>query len=67
MADKTTLEIINLHEEKRKYETSHAVHFLATLFTGGLWLIPWIFIALNNKSHRTGIEMRINKITKSVR
>ena len=67
MADKITLEIIKLHDEKRRYETSHAIHLLATLFTGGLWLIPWIFITMNNRASRTGIEMRIKKITEGIK
>lgn len=24
---------------------NHVLHLLATIFTGGLWLIPWMFIA----------------------
>lgn len=39
---------------------SHLLHLLATVFTGGLWLIPWIVIASTGHytCPRCGLRLR---------
>lgn len=29
---------------------NHVLHFLITFFTCGLWVIPWIFMSINQDS-----------------
>jgi len=45
-----------------KYETSHGWHFIASFFTGGLWIIMWILFAISNAIERGKIERQINKL-----
>lgn len=40
------------------YQTSHVLHFFVSLFTGGLWAIAWVAIALRNRSRRRQIALR---------
>lgn len=48
-----------------KYETSHGWHFIASFFTGGLWIIMWILFAISNAIERGKIESQINKLLAS--
>lgn len=34
---------------KRRGKTSHVLHFIITLLTGGLWLPVWIIATVRNK------------------
>ena len=45
-----------------KYETSHGWHFIASILTGGLWIIMWILFAISNAIERGKIESQINKL-----
>lgn len=45
-----------------KYETSHGWHFIASILTGGLWIIMWILFAISNAIERGKIERKINKL-----
>lgn len=45
-----------------KYETSHGWHFIASFFTGGLWIIMWILFSISNAIERGKIERQINKL-----
>lgn len=45
-----------------KYETSHGWHFIASILTGGLWVIMWILFAISNAIERGKIESQINKM-----
>lgn len=40
------------------YQTSHVLHFFVSLFTGGLWAIAWLVIALRNRTRRRQIALR---------
>ncbi len=44
----------------QKKSTNHILHFLLCLFTGGFWVIPWIFIASSNNAHNRDIDSDIN-------
>ena len=35
-----------------KYETSHGWHFIASILTGGIWIIMWILFAISNAIER---------------
>lgn len=45
-----------------KYETSHGWHFIASIFTGGLWIIMWILFAISNAIERGKIERQIERL-----
>ena len=45
----------------QNYETSHFLHFLMTLLTGGIWIIVWILVAINNWDRRRLLENEIEK------
>ena len=36
----------------KSHRVNHILHFFVTLFTLGLWLIPWIFIAITGGERR---------------
>lgn len=48
--------------EMRKKKTSHILHLLLSLITGGLWIIVWIICALSNRSYNAEIDKQINKV-----
>lgn len=48
--------------EMRKKKTSHILHLILSLITGGLWIIVWIICALSNRSYNAEIDKQINKI-----
>lgn len=43
------------HIPKRK--TMHFVHFIVTVLTGGLWILPWILFTLYNNSYNQKIDI----------
>lgn len=45
-----------------RHETSHGWHFIASILTGGLWVIMWILFAISNAIERGKIERRIEKL-----
>lgn len=45
----------------QKKQTSHILHLLLSIITGGLWLIVWLLVASSNSSHNKRIEKRILK------
>ncbi|MGL4517051.1 MAG: hypothetical protein ACRCUH_10230 [Shewanella sp.] len=44
------------------HNTSHGWHFIASLLTGGLWVIMWILFTLGNAIERGKIERKIEKL-----
>ena len=45
-----------------KYETSHGWHFIASILTGGLWIIMWILFSISNAIERGKIERQIERL-----
>jgi hypothetical protein len=40
------------------YQTSHIIHFILSLLTGGLWVIVWVIVALRNANRRRQVARR---------
>ena len=54
-----------LQSKLDKHETSHGWHFVASILTGGLWVIMWILFAISNAIERGRIERKINNLLAS--
>ena len=50
-----------------KHDTSHGWHFIASILTGGLWVIMWILFAISNAIERGKIERKIERLLASGR
>ena len=48
--------------EMQKKKTSHVLHLVLSLITGGLWILIWICCAIANGSHNRQIDKRISRI-----
>lgn len=46
----------------QKKNTSHILHVIMTVLTGGLWLIVWGITMRSNDSHNKKLDMQINQI-----
>lgn len=46
--------------QNRKRKTSHILHLILTLLTGGFWVFMWAGLALNNSNHNRDIDRQIN-------
>ncbi len=55
---------LQLIARRQKYETSHVLHLLLTLLTGGLWILPWIMIAISNGVERRKVDSKLKKYNK---
>lgn len=40
-------------------KTNHVLHLLLTIFTAGVWVIPWILIAASNAGKRSKLRDQI--------
>ena len=45
----------------KNHETNHILHCLVSILTGGLWLIVWLFVVVNNNNKRKLLEDEIEK------
>lgn len=45
-----------------RYNTAHGWHFLASILTGGIWLIMWILFTVSNAIERAKITRKIEKV-----
>jgi hypothetical protein len=43
----------------QKKRTSHVLHLLLSIITGGLWLIVWLLVADSNRRHNRQIDAQI--------
>ena len=50
-----------------RHETAHGWHFIASILTGGLWVIMWILFAISNAIERGKIERKIERLLASGR
>lgn len=46
----------------RKKTTSHVLHLILTILTGGIWLLVWAGIAASNSRHNKKIAGEMNHI-----
>jgi hypothetical protein len=62
MSYKLHAEIDKQTRRLAKYDTAHGWHFLASILTAGIWVLPWILFTLSNAVERARIENRIAKV-----
>lgn len=46
----------------QKKSTSHILHLLLCIPTGGLWLIIWFLVAMQNSKHNKYIDKKIGRL-----
>jgi hypothetical protein len=46
----------------QKKNTSHILHLILSIITGGLWIIAWLIVASNNNTHNRKIDKQIQQI-----
>ncbi|CAN1599457.1 hypothetical protein [Pseudomonas mediterranea] len=46
----------------QKKNTSHILHLILSIITGGLWIIVWLIVASNNNTHNKKIDKQIQQI-----
>lgn len=51
---------LNLISKRKK--TSHILHLLLSILTGGLWIFIWIICALSNSIENRKIDRAIEKL-----
>jgi len=52
--------ILNLQQQKKR--TSHVLHLLLSVLTGGLWLIIWLLCSIANASQNSKIDKEIEQV-----
>lgn len=45
-----------------RHDTAHGWHFIASILTGGVWVIMWILFAASNAIERGKIKRKIDKL-----
>ncbi len=56
--------ILSLQQQKK--QTSHILHLLLSLLTGGLWLIIWLWCGVANSSHNGKIDKQIADVNAAI-
>lgn len=51
-----------LLNDLNRHDTSHGWHFIASILTGGVWIVMWILFTLSNAIERAKIERKIKKL-----
>ena len=54
------LKAMQLISQKKK--TMHILHLILSLFTGGLWVLPWIIVAISNSNENRKIDKRLDAL-----
>lgn len=55
-------QLMILQLQQRKKKTSHILHLLLSVITGGLWLIIWACCSIANASQNSKIDKEIEQI-----
>lgn len=48
------------HLERRT--TSHFMHFILTVLTGGLWILPWVACYVLNANHNSRVSQNMAQL-----
>ena len=51
-----------LQLQQRKKKTSHVLHLLLSIITGGVWLIIWALCSIANASQNSKIDKEIGQV-----
>ena len=51
-----------LQLQQRKKKTSHVLHLLLSVLTGGVWLIIWALCSIANASQNSKINKEIEQV-----
>ena len=51
-----------LQLQQRKKKTSHVLHLLLSVLTGGLWLVMWALCSIANASQNSKIDKEIEQV-----
>ena len=51
-----------LQLQQRKKKTSHVLHLLLSVITGGVWLIIWALCGIANASQNSKIDKEIEQV-----
>ena len=51
-----------LQLQQRKKKTSHVLHLLLSVITGGLWLVIWALCSIANASQNSKIDKEIEQV-----
>ena len=51
-----------LQLQQRKKKTSHVLHLLLSVITGGVWLIMWALCSIANASQNSKIDKEIEQV-----
>lgn len=60
--DEKQFQLMKLQAQKEKFKTNHILHFLLSLATIGLWVIPWFLVSFTNSLHKNNVERIIDNI-----
>lgn len=55
-----------LQLQQRKKKTSHVLHLLLSVLTGGFWLIVWALCSIANASQNSKIDREIEQIQATI-
>ena len=58
----TNYELGKLERLYADEKTSHLVHFILTLITGGLWIVIWLLSALATSTTKARYEKQIKEV-----
>ena len=50
--------------QRNDLQTSHVLHLLLSVLTGGLWIIAWVTIGLGNANQRRIIDGDLKRLAK---
>ena len=51
-----------LQLQQRKKKTSHVLHLLLSVLTGGFWLVIWALCSIANASQNSKIDKEIEQV-----
>jgi len=55
-----------LQLQQRKKKTSHVLHLLLSVLTGGLWLVIWLLCGIANASQNSKIDKQIADVNQAI-
>ena len=55
-----------LQLQQRKKKTSHVLHLLLSVLTGGVWLIIWALCGIANASQNSKIDKEIADVNQAI-